>query len=34
VACRGATLEMKGGFLGNNRQDSFREAGGNVRLLR
>ncbi len=33
-ACRGATLEMKGGFLGNNRQDSFHESGGNVRLSR
>ena len=33
-ACRGATLEMKGGFLGNNRQDSFHETGGNVRLSR
>ncbi len=33
-ACRGATLEMKGGFLGNNRQNSFQETGGNVRLSR
>jgi parallel beta helix pectate lyase-like protein len=33
-ACRSATLEMKGGFLGNNRLDSYREPGGNVRLSR
>lgn len=33
-ACRDATLEMKGGFLGNNRQNSFHEPGGNVRLSR
>jgi parallel beta helix pectate lyase-like protein len=33
-ACRGATLEMKGGFLGNNREDTFHESGGNVQLSR
>jgi Right handed beta helix region len=33
-ACRGATLDMKGGFLGNNRQNSFHESGGSVRLSR
>jgi hypothetical protein len=33
-ACRGAVLEMKGGFLGNNKQDAWQEPGGNVRLQR
>ena len=33
-ACQGATLEMKGGFLGNNAQNSFQEAGGTMRLSR
>jgi hypothetical protein len=33
-ACRGAILEMRGGFLGNNKQDAWQEQGGNVRLQR
>ncbi len=33
-ACRSSILIMKGGFLGNNRQNTWHEAGGNVRLQR
>jgi hypothetical protein len=33
-ACRGATLVMKGGFLGGNQQNTWREPGGSVRLER
>ena len=33
-ACRGATLVMKGGFLGANQQNTLHEPGGNVRLER
>jgi hypothetical protein len=33
-ACRGAVLEMKGGFLGNNAQNTWHEPGGDVRLQR
>lgn len=33
-ACRGSTLVMKGGFLGGNQQNTWRESGGIVRLER
>jgi hypothetical protein len=33
-ACRGAVLEMRGGFLGNNPQNAWHETGGDVRLQR
>ena len=33
-ACRGATLVMKGGYLGANHENSWKEAGGSVRLER
>ncbi len=33
-ACRGSTLVMKGGFLGNNQQNTWHEPGGTVRVER
>ncbi len=33
-ACRGALLVMKGGFLGGNKQNTWHESGGTVRLER
>ena len=33
-ACRGATLAMKGGYLGGNQENTWHESGGNVQLER